>query len=418
MKRINIKIVAFIVSLSLYSTIHAQDNSNDAASSETSIDSELDAELSELMGNSDNESESKSVWDIFGYLENENSFAAKTGEIIKLEARARSTFKYGDAFQYGLATFDVFFYPENSTTGMPKESGKLYPYEAYIALGESLKFKIGKQVFNWGVADSFRITNYLDSRYLGELFFTEEDERYTGSFAVNVKYLFSDYAVEIAIIPQYVPYTMAPAGSYWNFSAATVNGVTPTFDTTSSAPKDLENLSTGIRVGGTLGTFDFHLSYFHGINNNIVMVPYYTVPGPTAVSLKPYFAISDKVGFDSALTVGKFAFRSEILYSPNQGALHETETEMVTSTTSRQVVDEVPYLAYTLGFDVNLWGNNGQILMEYTNSNYLSNPDDYQEEFFQNSVRHQDKDCLFYHLLSIFLQKVFFLNRHLIMHHH
>ena len=412
MKRNALRIIITIVSTAFFTGVYAQAETpgqTTESTSEISAESDLDAELSELMGNSDNsESESKSVWEIYGYFENENSFAAKTGEIIKLEARARSTFKYGDAFQYALATLDIFFYPENTTTGMPRETGKIYAYEAYIALGETLKFKIGKQVFNWGVADSFRVTNYLDSRYLGELFFTEEDERYTGSFAVNVKYLFSDYAVEIAVIPQYTPYTMASTGSYWNFSPSAVNGITPTIDTSSSAPKDLENISTGIRAGGTLGSFDFHLSYFHGINNNIVMVPYSTVTGGSlsSIELKPLNVISDKVGFDSALTVGKFALRTEILYSPNQGALHDTETEVVSQTnaanfTSRTVVDEVPYLAYTLGFDVNLWGKNGQILMEYTNSNYLSNPDDYQEEFFSNFLLVLLKDKWFDEKLEV-----------------
>jgi hypothetical protein len=386
---------------------------------------ETESDLDEMFLNEGKSGQSSALvdspkWDFFGYLESENFFGLDSDsnssdtEFIKLEARSRLNAKYGTEFFYGKAVFDVYFYPETALTSIA-DSGVIDPYEFYMAAGKKFQFKIGKIVHNWGSADAFRITNYLDQRDLRELFMKEEDERYRGSYSANIKYLLGDFAFEGSVVAGLNPVLFPTEGTYWGITPPTMNGVQPVFHP-SSAPNGYDDVSVAIRGGGTLGVFDFHLSYFYGTNNSIVMVPHVTMDMMTSeitnIDLYPDYDKVHKIGLDTALNIDKLAARLEGAFTFDQNALYSDETETTfveqvgTAATIKRNTGTAPYLAFTAGIDYNLWGSNGRVLVEYTNSFYVEDADLFEEEFFSNFLMLTLQDKFFNDNLEVKLMGI------------
>jgi hypothetical protein len=360
---------------------------------------------------------SGAAWDVYGYLESENVISANPDvdpkdEIVKIETRARINAKYGDNFFYGKAIIDAYFYPYPFDITNPMINAFIDPYEFYIAGGKALQFKIGKQIYNWGVADAFRVTNYMDQRDLTELFFKETDERNRGVYAATLKFLFSDFVIEATAAPAVGPILYPVAGSRWALQPAEVEGIAPQIDFSQMPEIGFENINYAARAGGTISILDFHFSYYNGINNSIVFIPDVVIQMPyktvQSIIMRPDYKRVQKFGLDVALNISKLSIRVEAVYLPNQNALlsDETETEIIETTaagkvTLRRKTGEVPYLAYTGGLDYNLWGNNGRVLLEYSNSSYLKDQDLYQEELMTNFLLIGVQDKFFNERLEV-----------------
>ena len=135
---------------------------------EDALDKEF---LSEKSGVSDSKSFLKdSKWDIFGFIENNNFFHipgekdASKHKDIKLEGRGRINLKYGNDFYYGKVVLDGYYFPEkNQTSESASEEipdykkNRLEAQEIYIAAGETLQVKLGKQLFSWGTKTTVQL---------------------------------------------------------------------------------------------------------------------------------------------------------------------------------------------------------------------------------------------------------------------
>jgi len=362
---------------------------------------DLDAQFLEAgNANQDIDGANKPNWGMFGYLENENYLnisekkVIPERDIIKLETRARLNFKYGSLFNYGLFSGDIFFYPLHRSNFNPQENKdwSIEPYEFYIAFGEKLQFKLGKQVFNWGSADAFRITNYLDTRDLRELFMKEEDERYRGNYAFDIKYLTGDISFEAAILPVITPVLFPAPDSYWAIRQPPIHSLEPRVDNSSMPEPSYKNISVGVRSGGTISFFDFYLSFYRGINTNILFFPQTVLSMlqvPQAINLKLDYSLVTKYGADGAFTIGRFSIRTEVMFSPDQKALVKSDTsssiQLLNGTPVillEQKRESAPIISYTGGIDYIYDGNSGRFLIEYSSSRYLKNKNKYVKEFF------------------------------------
>ncbi|MDH5721393.1 MAG: hypothetical protein OEZ13_12370 [Spirochaetia bacterium] len=370
-----------------------------------------------FLENSEEKAESR--WDIFGYYESENFFSiAKPlggkrpaeSDIVKLESRLRINTKYGGNFIFGKASLDAYFYPSDFDGLSPQKNGTVDAYEAYVAAGEKLQFKAGKQVFNWGSADAFRIVNYADQRDLREMFMKEEDEKYRGVFALDIKYLFSDFSIETFILPISERPILPDEKSFWAIAPQT-DSVPVTVDLKDEKKALFKNGSYGVRGGGTFGFLDIYLSYFYGQNNSIVLYPETTIEistqTPQSIVLKPDFSKVNKTGVDFAFSVEKLAVRGEAVFTRDHRALLKDtqETEVIeqvgTNLIVRQKTESVPYLSYTIGADYNVWGDYGRFLAEYASSAFLRNSGKYEEEFFNNFLLLSLEDHFFDNYLEI-----------------
>ena len=356
-----------------------------------------------FLNNSSSDSSSDSRLEIYGYLETENIYAPFLDKLAKLEGRNRTTLHVGDPSFFGHATADLFFYPGFEGVTDPSTSGSISLYELYLAMGEKVQFRVGQMVFNWGAADAFRVVNYFDKRDLSELFFKEEDERYGGNFGAAIKLFFGDFIVEGVFVPFLNPFAFPDNSSYWKLQPSVVMGQTSEFNLANLPDNHPDNFSYALRVGGTFGLVDFHASYFHGISNAVMFRPeleYALLDSSLqSVSVSPSYHVSDKVGADVAFTNGKLAARGEVVYSPNHIALVKKKftQKSVSSTTliMEQKTAKTDYIAFTSGFDYNLWGNNGTILVEYTKSFLVNTSNNLEDEFFSSFLLFSLKDKWF-----------------------
>ncbi len=350
-------------------------------------------------------------FDLHGFLESVNQVSIpekgkrkKSGEygIVKLEERGRLNVRLGSMNYHGIAVLDYYYYPEpgsgSETSGAytpPRESERIEAQELYLRGGEILQFRLGKQLFSWGSADMFPVTNYFDQPDFREFFAVDKDERNEGVPALSLKLIFGNFSLEAAGTPVHNPALLPPRGSFWELNPEPVAlpgiSLPVTVEEEERLQGGLSNASFGGRFGGTVGDLDFHLSCYNGINPTVILKPELvnSSAGPS-IGMKPLSKRIDAYGIDAAFALGRFSFRGEASYSRKMIAVRETDAAVLqtgllqitgTGSTDAEISpwEKVPSFAYTVGADYKLWGNNGLILIEWMDSRYLENRERYIE---------------------------------------
>lgn len=375
-------VIFFIISLSVFAEI------------DEDIESEF---LSDDKGTELKHESSKLRWELSGFLQSDNHFAvpAKVSsdyEVIKLEGRGRLNFKYGTEDYYAKSVMDVFFYPEPYNELNPHDWGRIETQELYFTGGDRLRFKLGKQLFSWGKADLFSVTNYLAQPNRKESFATKAEDKNMGILALSLKYIFGDFSVEGAMTPLHNPVLTPVLDSFWSEDHGSIQSVSVQEVGPDRKTPGMENSSFSIRGGGTIGEVDFHLSYFYGYDNSIVFKPTLIESEPAEIDdyieMKPYYDRVHKFGFDLAFTLGKLSIRAEGAFTLDMAGVQKIKGDDVTTAlvalpdTGEQeitTIDKVPYVEYVIGADYNLWGERGFILLEWMQDIYLKNTYSYRD---------------------------------------
>jgi hypothetical protein len=337
----------------------------------------------------------KPKWEIYGFVESCNHFSwpgkgtISDSSVIKAEARGKMNIKFSMDHFYIKSSLDMYFYPRLDFPAAPHKSGSIEAQELYIGGGKKLRFKIGKQLFTWGSADMFPITNYFDQRDYREFIAVDREDKYEGVLALSLKYLFGNFALEVGVTPVHNPPLLPSKESFWSFIPGHPINAEPLAAT-------LKNTSTAIRFGGTLGNLDFHASYFNGINYHLIFIPDWEVSPP---GVKLHFDRIQTAGFDLSLVVDKLALRAEASYTSNMFAVNKFDitTPMETA----------PYCSYVIGFDYNLWGYNGILLVEWMQGKYLKNAKGYRDMLFTDMLLVRLEDKYFDERLKVELGAVF-----------
>jgi len=401
------------------------------AESEADLDRLISENNTSLTSEKTGDTDLLKKFKIFGFVETSNHFSIPaTGsindyKIIKAEARGQLDLQYRTGSFFTRATLDAYFYPEttgsddnSNSSGVYHQVGRLEAREVYAGFGKNLQFKIGKQLFTWGSADAFNVTNYLDQPDLRELFLRDRDDKNRGVLALSIKYLIGDYALEAAFLPIHSP-AQAPLG-FWELSPSA-----PAFNVEinhpSSAAASLKNSAASVRFGGTAGFIDFHASYFTGYNHDLM---YESAISGTSFSerlieLTPYFDRRHTFGIDLAGSLNSFSFRGEVAFSLNMPALYkqdettlaqiyqywelapnqskDIDTIMTELAGGGAVFPSGPekekHISYVVGADYNFRGSNGLILIEWIQGYYLDHGNRYDSPLFDSIllVRIEDK---------------------------
>lgn len=382
--------VQIIMIISIFFTITV----NSYSQSEEDFDNEFLSENSNESIENEIEDSDTPRWDFFGFFENNNHFSITENkndeyEVIKLEARAKLNARYGNDKIYAKASLDTYYYPEDHEDNKPHENGKIEAQELYVGGGDIFQFKLGKQLFQWGTADAFTVTNYMDQPDRREQFATDKDDRFRGVTALSLKILFGEFALEGAVTPVHNKPLLAEG--FWEFSPDPIdmgsNQLDMQINDTSAKDSNLKNASYAARFGGTLGILDFHFMYFNGINNNIIFEPVITRDNTSTtpfVNLKPYYDRIQSFGIDMAFNIEKLSVRAEGSYTNNMPGIIKPEvsgyqsafTSATAGTNGDYQVTEIEnakYFAYVVGADYNLWGDNGRLLVEWMHAKYIDN---------------------------------------------
>lgn len=344
-------------------------------------------------------------WDFYGYVESENIFAisgkpaVKGKEIAKTEIRSRFHFRYGTAFFYALGVVDVFFYPLEARFVNPYNNSNFHIHakDLYIAGGDKFQFKLGKVSYNWGVADAFRIVNFFDKTDSSEIFFKEEDERYTGVYSLQLRYLLQGYFFEVVVSPDLLLPRLPKKNGFWDFQLKNkeVFVSMPAPGRMVSLPVEVQNIqnyflsyknfSAGFRFGGSAKGVDFAFSYFNGYNNSMVLLPRIDLlkQKEQKVILEVLYERINKIGFDLAAAYKRFSARFETVLTPDYVAVYKGEDMSVFDlATMTKKKGRVPYWAFTLGADIVYRRNYGRIFAEYSTGFFLKDYKKYEKEFF------------------------------------
>ena len=310
---------------------------------------------------------------------NENSFELNRFYRNQGRIKLKPLYETENTRAYG----DLDFFVNSGVEGETRESSSLECVEAYVEGSGLLLWKIGKQRFNWGVGDSYQPTDLIDRPDLRDSFMRNNDDRYTGVYALSLKYLAGDYALEIALRPV-TETALVPAGFYaleadpLTSVAGTVSPRYPESEVLSA----LEDVSAGIRIGGTSGILDWHLTGYSGMNKEFLYRSSIKRDAENLyIDICPVHKRMNALGADLSFALSRFNFRLEGYYSADMPALSSiTESDITRAgavlaagadSVELQTVKHRDFFSYSSGFDINLWGNYGTVYCEWMQSRYI-----------------------------------------------
>ena len=249
----------------------------------------------------------------------EGSFA--DNRFFRNEGRIKLKPEYErDGFR-AYADMDCFF--NSGGIEESREADSLECVEAYVEGTEPFIWRIGRQRLNWGAGDAYQPTDLLDHPDLRLSFMRDNDDRYTGVFALSLKFLIGDYALEGAVRPV-TEEALGPSG-FFAADTAVISTGAGDFSTRfreSEIQTALEDMSAGLRFGGTAGTFDWHLTGYSGMNRDIIYkVSLCSESTGYYMDFQPVYERMKAVGADVSFAVSKLNVRLEGLCSPDMPAL-------------------------------------------------------------------------------------------------
>ncbi len=284
-------------------------------------------------------------------------------------------------------------------------------------------------MFQWGNADMFHVTNFLDQPDLRELFSSDREDSNKGVFALKGKIIWRSFSLEAALVPVHSRPLYPQNDSFWNIVPEQMNLpipnqyqlflggkdsvlVNPVFADQKQTPAIWDNSMYGLRVGGTMGPIDAYLSYFHGISNSVSIYPEIELRQESAESpimnieslaMRPIYHTIDSFGLDIAFNINRFAIRLEGQLNPKKRAMIENSYTMVEKDGVNYLMPQflwASYASYTFGVDANLWGEDGRVLAEWTQGFYLE-----EKEKRRGLVDPLLSQILLFHLEDKFFRK-------------
>lgn len=395
-----------------------------AQSSQKELDQQILGEQGEATANP-----KSSSWTLHGFVENESHLHINENAdfvdngFVKFENRLRLDAKAGSDFFYGRVIGDLYYYPqredykpEGYAPPQPNGSGELY--QAYVHIGERVQFRAGKQHFDWGKADVFQVTDYMERADLREGLAKDQEDQATGVYALSLKYIWRTWSIQAVFRPLFSQALYPRQKSFWqivpdkqsitvpeSYQASLGEKITlPVEWQTGSEPSPTwKNSNVALRLGGTTGALDIYLSYYHGQDNRLGFQPETTIknlssdPEVTHLRVTPFYRTIDSVGLESAFNISSIAIRAEANYTPNKWGLRKGEYnqqgELPEDITLTGKLDQEHHIAYTVGVDAQLWRKHGRILVEWSQSYFLQNRDSYEKEFISDLIllRLEDK---------------------------
>lgn len=282
---------------------------------------------------------------------------------------------------------DIDFFSNSGGEGEPHEQNSLECLEAYVEGSGDILWKIGKQRFNWGVGDTYQPSNLIDRSDSRESVRTDEDDRYTGVYALSLKYLLGDYALELALRP--VSEEPLPPSGFFSPDLPTLSTasgqITPRIDN-SAVKTDLDDLSAALRLGGITGIVDWHVMAYSGLNRELLYRSALdSDQGALVLELEPVFQRMTALGADLSVALDRFNIRLEGLYSPDMPALESFGSEDIAGALAAlaagedraalQSVRERAFYSYSAGVDILAWGDYGTVYLEWMQARYVDEQD-------------------------------------------
>ncbi|MDJ0837748.1 MAG: hypothetical protein QNK37_14630 [Acidobacteriota bacterium] len=178
--------------------------------------------------------------------------------------------------------------------------------------GDKLDFRLGKQVFAWGKADSYNPTDNLNPYdYLD--FLTSEK---LGVVAASLGYSGANAGFDLVMVPRVNPSRIPTTDNRWfaQLQAFDPSSLPPFVIQDRQLPdNDLENAQYGLRFWGTAGGWDLALIAYHGFDTIPVVQITPDISGQF-VNLTPVLNEIDEYGLALARAFGETSIHLEASY--------------------------------------------------------------------------------------------------------
>ncbi len=269
---------------------------------------------------------------------------------------------------------------------------------------EGLDVRVGKQRIAWGKADKLNPTDNLNPDDFTDFF---DFGAKVPSWAVKIDYpLIEDgLGLSLVFLPGLVPVSM-PRFVEFPFGGGGANlagGLPPGMaiagqtDFVATPEHDLEHSMQAVKLGGTLFTVDWSLSYFHGYDD----IPIPTdirvrseSPTEATVATRMEYPEMQVIGADMAgelFTVGWWA--EAAVFLPEE--VHTTTTTPTGPTTTETkdtvALSDEPYVKYTLGLDYTFsWGT--YVNLQYSHGFFTERGRDALHDYFVGRMEHKFMD--------------------------
>ncbi len=291
--------------------------------------------------------------------------------VKKNEFRYRLEMKYGTNNMYLFMTPDFYYNPnlfdqdpapyrysgEQTSANNLRLSGSDYEIavnELYINyLIYPLRLRLGNQLISWGTADVINPTSYFTPYDFREFLFRDDDEFKQGVPSLSAMYFNDNFTLEMVLSFLHVPTLFAPSGNFWSLDMRddVFNIIIPEGQ---SLDSDASNAGFGARISKTLFQTDFSLSYYHGPDNDPVLVPdeVLFIPNePLSIIMTPQYHVVNTFGLDASMGIGDFTFQLEAAYTPDKhGAVNQDLNDPAAIQWPFQVRTS-EYIAYAAGFN-------------------------------------------------------------------
>ena len=316
---------------------------------------------------------------------------AEKWQLVKTEGRLRiEAVLKKNSFQ-GLLQTDFYLYPDMDPDPAPRTSGTLIRQGWIRFSGSRIELTLGWQNYAWGNADLFATANVLDRPDFADLAVLDSSQRSRGTFGLKTRLFTGSTSFELVWLPAVLPAAMPQESGFWRFSYDDIAS-TPVTELDGTDPDyKLKNSALALRWGGSVGGVDFHLGWYNGPMRNLLLrsTIISNAGAPNAeIQKSPVNARVNCFTLNAAFTAGKAALRLEALFSPDMPAATYADSALVlavlptlTADTGTELgtVDRKPYLAWTAGCDIQLWGTEGRVLVEWKHDIYLKTNSDVED---------------------------------------
>ncbi len=230
---------------------------------------------------------------------------------------------------YGLPAFGSNDYPDYvysdsdfSVARNGRISGKYYEAsinECYFNLGfESIRLRIGNQIYGWGTSDIYNPTSYINPSDTRELFYKDSDEGGLGVPSVSAMIFISDFSLELVYVPFHIASISPVPGNYWRYHY-NIKFIELVGNEDTELPVAVKNMGYGGRLSSTFSGIDISLSCYHGPDTSPLLRPMEVDwdPTPDVVVQQEYYS-STNIGIDFSFSLSDFEFHGEASYSPDK----------------------------------------------------------------------------------------------------
>ena len=203
-----------------------------------------------------------------------------------------------------------------------KSRNRIFLNEFYVDFfTKNVDLRIGKQIINWGQADSYNPLDNFNPRDLSDILDTENEV--LPIYGTRLKYYIKDLTFDLVFAPVFTPSILPHPESRWTSDLPTFipNPTSPDFMLKANytfaefTPNYTigKDLQLGLKTSYSFPGWDLGMSYYYGFNDVPKYIPTYgfTNPGEVNIQITPDYYKWHVLGIDFATSIGQFGIRSE-----------------------------------------------------------------------------------------------------------